>query len=42
MFFFSGLNAAKKELKTLTASVNILKLEKREHAQNKRIELSIV
>ena len=32
---FSGADTAKKELKTLTASVDILKLEKREHVQSK-------
>ena len=42
MFFFSGLDAAEKEIQALTASVDILKLEKREHVQSKHIELFIV
>ena len=40
--FFSGLDAANKEIKTLTASVDILKLEKREHVQSKCIKLFMV
>ena len=35
--FVSGLDAAKKEIKTLTASVNILRSEKREHVKSKRL-----
>ena len=41
-YVFSGLNAAKEEMGTLKTSVNTLEREKREHAQSKYIELSIV
>ena len=36
------MDAAKKEIETLKTSVDILKLEKREHAQSKQVKLSIV
>ena len=39
---FSGLDAAEKEIQALMASVDILKLEKREHVRSKHIELSVV
>ena len=39
---FSGLDAAEKEIQALTASVDILKLEKREHVQSKRMEIFMV
>ena len=40
--FFSGLDAAKKEIGALKAAVTTMIKEKREHVQSKHIELFIV
>ena len=41
-YFFSGLNAARREIGTLKTSVYSLERDKREHVQSTCIELFIV